>query len=280
MVYLALAIMTSVTVAVLLKVSEGAGRNRLAVALVNYCAASMLTFILWLLGGAIPMSRITVICGIYAGITWVVSLILMMYAIKLIGVAISSAVIRTGVVLPVILSVALWSEMPGALQVVGIVLAAVAVVMLSLKVVRVERKWHWHYALIMALVWLASGAAQLASKLFAEECHPVEREGYLVVLFLVASGFTWLWLKGTGRSIKMGDLSYGTAVGVPNALTGFFLVTALGVVPGIIVFPTSAAAGVLLTVLFGVTIWREKLGLKGAVGIAIAVLALVLVNLK
>jgi len=280
MLYLALAVMTSVTVAALLKMSEGAGRNRLAVALVNYCAASVLTFVLWLAGGAIPVSRITVIYGVYAGITWVVSLILMMYAIKLIGVAISSAVIRTGVVLPVILSVVIWSEKPGKLQVVGIVLAAVAVVLLSLKVVRVEKKFRWHYALIMALVWLSSGAAQLASKLFAEECHEVEREGYLVILFLVASGFTWLWLKGTGWSVKKEDLSYGTAVGIPNALTGFFLVTALELVPGIVVFPVSAAAGVLLTVLLGMTIWREKLGIKGMIGIAVAVLSLILVNHK
>jgi drug/metabolite transporter (DMT)-like permease len=280
MLYLALAVMTSVTVANLLKMSEGAGRTRLAVALVNYCVASVFMFTLWILDGAIPVSGMTILYGVYAGITWVVSLILIMYAIKLIGVAISSAVMRTGVALPVVLSVVIWSEKPGRLQILGIALAAIAVVLLSLKIVRVEKKFHWRYALVMALVWLSSGAAQLASKLFAEECHEVEREGYLVILFLVASGFTWLWLRGTQRSVCRKDLSYGIAVGVPNALTGFFLVTALGLVEGIIVYPVSAAAGVLLTALLGVIIWHEKLGLKGAIGIAIAVLSLVLVNLK
>ena len=90
MVYLILAVLSSVSVAATIKVSETAGRNRVSVALVNYCIAACFMFVLWFVRGAVSVSGITVACGIYAGITWVVSLILMMYAMKLIGIAINT----------------------------------------------------------------------------------------------------------------------------------------------------------------------------------------------
>jgi drug/metabolite transporter (DMT)-like permease len=280
MLYLALAILASVSVAATIKVSETAGRNRVSVALVNYCIAACFIFVLWIVRGGAPCSGATLACGIYAGVTWVVSLILMMYAMKLIGIAITSAMVRIAVVLPVLLSVFVWSEIPGLLQVAGIALAGLAIMLLSLKVVRKEKRFHWPHVLLVAGVWLAAGAAQLASKLFAEACPEGEKDSYLVVLFLVAFAVTWLWLKLLGRTVKTGDFAYGAAVGVPNALSGFFLVSALHVLPGIVVFPTTAAAGVLLTVLLGLFIWKEKLGTKGIIGIATAIAALVLVNLK
>ena len=278
--YLVLAVFSSVTVAAMIKASETAGRNRVSVALVNYCAAAVLMFVLWITRGAPPTSGITVACGIYAGVTWVVSLILMMFAIRVIGLAISAAIVRIAVVLPVLLSVLVWSEMPGALQVTGICLAAAAIFLLSLKVVRKEKGFHWPHVLLVLGVWTAAGAAQLASKLFAELCPPREKDGYLVVLFLVAFAVTWIWLKFTRRSVGKEDLGFGLGVGVPNALSGFFLVSALHVLPGIVVFPTTAAAGVLLTATLGVLLWKEKLGTRGVLGIAAAVAALVLVNLK
>jgi drug/metabolite transporter (DMT)-like permease len=280
MIYLLLAVLSSVTVAAVIKVSETAGRNRISVALVNYCIASVFMAVMWVLHGAGPVSGITVACGIYAGVTWVVSLILVMYAIRLIGVAISSAVLRTGVVLPIVLSILIWSEVPALLQVTGICLAAVAIVLLSLRIMRKEKKFHLPYVLLVLGVWGTAGAAQLSSKLFAELCPPDEKSGYLVILFLTASAFTWVWLKGTRRTVERKDLAFGFAVGVPNALSGFFLVSALQVLDGIIVFPTTAAAGVMLAALLGVFLWKEKLGVKGAAGIAAAVAALVLVNLK
>jgi drug/metabolite transporter (DMT)-like permease len=237
-------------------------------------------FVLWIIRGAVLVSPVTVVCGIYAGITWVVALILIMYSIKLIGIAISSAITRIAVVLPIVLSVFIWMEIPSAWQVIGIALAALAILLLSMKVVRREKKFHWPHVVLVLGVWTAAGMAQLASKLFEEYCPQEEKTGWLVILFLTAFTVTWVWLKIIRRTVERRDLGYGVAVGIPNALSGFFLVSALHLLPAIIVFPTTAAAGVLLTVLLGVAVWREKLGVKGALGIAAAVAALVLVNLK
>jgi len=280
MLFLVLAVLSSVTVAASIKVSENAGRNRISVALINYCIAAVVMFILWLLHGAVSVSGITVVCGVYAGITWVVALVLMMYAIQRIGIAISSAVVRMAVLLPTILSIVIWFEIPSTLQICGIALAAISILLLSLKVVRHENKFHLPDVIMVLGVWVTSGAAQLASKLYAELCPAREKDGYLVILFIVAFGVAWIWLRITGRTVEKKDLGYGVAVGVPNALSGLFLVSALQVLPGILVYPATAAAGVLLTVILGIALWREKLGIKGALGIAAAIIALVLVNLK
>jgi drug/metabolite transporter (DMT)-like permease len=280
MLYLTFAILSGVITAAVMKASETAGRSSVAVALVNYCIAALVMFAAWVAHGGVPLSLITVVCGIYGGITWTFGLVLSMVAIRLFGVAISAAVGRVGIVLPIVLSIAIWLEIPSVVQVVGIALAVVAITFLSLRVVLKGRGVRWRDMLVLLGLWVVAGAAQFASKLYAQVCPQDEKSGYLVVLFVVACCISFTWLKLLRGAIRRGDIAYGVGVGVPNSIGGFFLVSSLHVLPGIVVFPTLGAARVLLVALLGVLFWRERLGVKGAIGIAAAIAALILVNLR
>jgi multidrug transporter EmrE-like cation transporter len=84
---------------------------------------------------------------------------------------------------------------------------------------------------------------------------------------------------GATRHPLLLDLAPGIAVGVCNALQNRFMVAALQRLPGTLVYPFSAAVGLVLTVAVARVAWKERFGPLGTVGIALACGAIVLVNL-
>ena len=74
------------------------------------------------------------------------------------------------------------------------------------------------------------------------------------------------------------ELGFGTIMGMANVLQTHLILKCLESLPGFIVFPATSAVGVLITTVVAVQLLGEKLGLRTYVGIAIAVIALVLLN--
>ncbi len=63
-------------------------------------------------------------------------------------------------------------------------------------------------------------------------------------------------------------------MGLSNVLQMHFILLALGVIPGYIVFPVGSAGAILLTTLIAVGLLGERLSGRSMIGIAISVVAL------
>ena len=277
---LILAVLSSFFVGIALKVSENAGRPRLPVALVNYCVAFVGALVVWALSGSLGFPLPVVLTGVFAGVTWVVSLIAIMYAVKLIGVAISSAVTRVAIIVPIILSLSVWGEEPTVLIISGISLAIFAVVVMSWGSARAPNGIGRANTLCIIGLLCASGLAQLASKLFAQYCASPYKASWSVVLFASAIVTTLVWMAIARVGVSRADLRFGAFVGVPNLLSALFLVAALTQLPAIIVFPTTSAGGMVLLALAGVIMFKERMSRATTLGIVMAVLAVVMVNIR
>ena len=68
-------------------------------------------------------------------------------------------------------------------------------------------------------------------------------------------------------------------LGTVNYTTSAMLILSLDTLPGAVVFPVMAALGLVLTTGFAAWAWREVPGRLGQVGIAVALFAVVLINL-
>ncbi len=82
-----------------------------------------------------------------------------------------------------------------------------------------------------------------------------------------------------GPGTSPATLRWGALLGTTNFGNYLFLVLALSVLPGLVVYPVIAAGEVGLTAVAGVALWKEKVGVRSWLGIALAVLALVLIQL-
>lgn len=78
----------------------------------------------------------------------------------------------------------------------------------------------------------------------------------------------------------VGEWPLGTVLGIVNTLQLVFLLLALRQLPAVIVFPVSAALGIAVNTLASMLFWKERPPPAGWIGIALAIGAVVLLNLK
>ena len=100
--------------------------------------------------------------------------------------------------------------------------------------------------LLLGLLLISQGFAQLALKIFERHCPAGEVTPFVMVLFLSATLLTGIWMAVAKSKVRTGDASFGALIGVPNLLTGSFLTLALQEVNGAIVYSVSNVATLFL----------------------------------
>ena len=265
----------------LLKHAGSRGQNLLAVGSVNYIVAALLSIFSVVGGRNFQFSPPTMIFGTMNGVTYVVCFFLILYAMNARGIAVSMAIVRVAVVIPVLFSIVYWQETPNRWQVVGIILACISLPLLSTRQRSNQQgepaKW---LGLVIATLFLFSGGSQVAMKSFNELSPASEKSMYLLFLFgttMVVSVWLLLWKRIVP---SLGDIVYGVLIGSSNILGSGALIFALEKLPGMIVFPISSSAGLLFTVVIAVSLLGEKLERRTIVGMVMTIVALVFINLK
>ena len=83
----------------------------------------------------------------------------------------------------------------------------------------------------------------------------------------------------TGKKLIPKELLARIAVGVPNYFCSFFLLSALTRLPSFLVYPVFSTGTIILVMLVSTLLFRERPTKKQALGIAMILTALVLLNL-
>jgi len=285
MIWLVLSILTSVIFGSSLKIAEKAGRNRVVVAFANYVAGAGLTAVYLLVYEGWEISWPTVYIGAIAGVTWVAGLITLMVGIKEVGLAYAVSLARLAVLVPITACLFLWDEQLVGIQIVGVALVCVAMVALCSRAAKREGKITARGIALLVMIFFTHGSVKFVMKLYKEvatrEIGHVETAAYMMVLFICAAILTGIWTLAARGKVKGGDFIYGAVAGIPNLFTGAFLILALDAYKndGSLVFTFWDGTCVFILSLLGVVIWKEKLGVRGVVGIILTIAALVLIKL-
>jgi drug/metabolite transporter (DMT)-like permease len=296
------AVLCSSSIAILFALSESMQLNRYAVTTVNYAAAAVVGAVTAAAGGvfrfriwsaadfiaeftgvlgsggsfspsAAPLWAVSV--GLVTGWLFVAAFLLYQYSVRLNGASLSGMFGKLGILLPVLLSLLVWRDFPDPGQWAGIALAAAALALPSLSV-RGGKKVRERVPLLLALLFLAMGAAEFSNKLFqayaAQELSPL----FLSVLFASAflASFALLILTGKGFGLK--ELLLGLAVGIPNLFSSYFLIRALDSIKAAVAFPFFSVGSMSLIALAGVILFRERLSRFDYAGLILAACALLL----
>ena len=137
----------------------------------------------------------------------------------------------------------------------------------------------WPDWLLLVALFLASGAANLSSKVFNEVCPANDNYQFQTMLFVVAFIVTTIICFVRKERVDRRTLEWGALLGAANLGSSVFLILALTAVSGTVAFPISAAAEVAVVAVLGRLVWREHLSRLSVLGLGLAVVALVLVNL-
>ncbi len=279
MLLLAATIVANTSFALILRAAQRRHANDMAVGTINYVVASMFFGILAAISR--PDGATTAATYALAGGSFnVIIYLLLLPAMRLRGVAISIAMVRLAVVIPLAAAILVWNEAPSFVQTYGILLALVAVPMLTLdKGISDQPLTVRRIAVLLGLL-LSNGMTLLMLKAFQMTGFTGARPIYLGVVFAIGAVVCAIaWLRGRKAPLSALEIKWGILLGTSNALTNILMFATLDVLLASVMFPILAAAGLSLSTIFAAIAWREIPGKLGWAGIAVAVVAVVLTNL-
>lgn len=277
MIWLLLATFCSASIALVFKYSETRGLNRYAVTSVNYLTAVLVSAALaGLTNIEFTAVRSGLAIGIPAGICFFLAFVYYQASVKASGAGLAGMFGKLGILMPMILSMALWREYPTAVQGAGILLAISAIALVNVR----EKGQNDHFKSALILLFLFGGLAEFSNKLFQRYGASEEKAYFLLIVFSVAFLVSLGAAIRQGKGIQSADVITGILVGVPNLFSSFFLIRALDDLPTAVVFPVYSAGSMVLILVLSAWLFGERLSLKSYGAIVMTMLSLILINLK
>ncbi len=278
MLYLLLAIASSAMIAIIMRISARRVKANICMLAANYLTCLLLAagyagFRLFPLRS--PGFPITLGMGAFNGVLYLLGFLLLQYNTRKNGVVLSSVFIKLGLLVPIVLSIFLFNEIPTGLQCAGFVLAVGAIILINYE----KGAAFSGFKLPLLLMLLAGGSGDAMSKVFAVYGPAALADPFLFYTF--AGAFLLcialiLWKKEHPDKYAM---IFGVLVGIPNFFSAKFLLMALGHLPGVIVYPTFSVGTILAVTLAGVCLFKERLRRVQWVALAIILAALALLNI-
>lgn len=260
----------------IVKSAQHTNRNPVAVGCINYIFAGIASTIILFFSGHGERDYATISIGASTGVFYVVAYWFLVIAMRQGGVAITMAIARLAVLVPILCSIFIWYEMPSVAQTIGIVCVCAALPFLSIgiggKTAMGSTVW-----LITAL-FITTGFCHLSPKLLHEVAPEGQMTVYLASLFSIAGLLSILLIRWQRIKVGRRDYGHGIILGTCNLLGTYCIAVTLQYLPGTLVYPFTSAAGVVLTTCAATLVWKEKIGRTAYFGICLTVIALVLVN--
>ena len=221
--------------------------------------------------------------SILTGFWFIFTYLLMTASTQRSGVTVTSLSSKLSVVLPTLAGVVLFSEKLNFVATMGIVLALVALVLVVGGKNTTDKgiKINW---LLPVLIFFGTGTGDILMKLTEQQNSSDNMGfmiafiyfiamlfGFLVVAFdLIRGKSKWQWRSAIG----------GITLGVINFFSTFCVYNAMRCFDNVVLFPIYNIGVVCLTALTGWLLFKEKLTWKNYLGLAIAIIAVILITLK
>ena len=255
---------------------------------VNYLIAFCISVWVLSLRQDFAFSKLTLALGIANGVTYAIGFELFTLGIRLSGIVVTAALVRLSIVIPILVAMLFWKEIPNLWQTIGLLLTFAAIPLLSqrekeptykLTPNKPEVSQGLGFAVVITIL-LVTGISRLTMKVFNEMCPIDEKSFYMSLLFGVAT-LIYLGICLYQRTWpNWWEVFYGTLIGICNVVGSWALLIALDQVSALIAFPMSSSGGVLFTMFVGMVFLHERLSRTSLIGAMLAMIALIFVNLK
>lgn len=276
MIYLLLAILSSTMVSVTMRLSTEKVSGNASLLAVNYLTGAVLSAIyagpaqLFPVG---PTLGSTIWLGVISGVLYLSGFAVFQSCVIKNGVVLSAIFMKLGLLVPIVLSVCFFHEVPGLLQILGFLLAVAAIILINFE------KGDMRFRASLIVLLLLAGGADGMSKVYEELGDAALSAQYLCYTFLVAFLLCVLLCILKKDRLGKNEILFGMLVGVPNFFASKFLLRALWDLPAVLVYPCFSVVTILLITLAGVLFFRERLGLRRKVAVGMILVAVALLNL-
>ena len=227
--------------------------------------------------------------SLITGFWFIFTYVLMTASTQRSGVTVTSLSSKLSVVLPTLAGVFLFGEelniwsTTGKLKVLGIVLALVALVLVVVGKGQIDKthKTNW---LLPILIFFGTGTGDILMKLTEQRNQGDNMSFMIAFIYAIALLFgillvaydlirgksKWQWKSALG----------GIGLGIINFFSTYSVYHAMRYFDNVVLFPVYNIGVVSVTALTGWLLFKEKLTWKNYLGLAIAIIAVILITLK
>lgn len=287
MIYLLLSILSSTIIFILFKLFDRYKLNTLQAIVTNYIVACLLGISL----NTNSFSIETIINSqwfygaLSLGFLFIFIFNVMALTAQRNGLSVASVATKMSVVIPVVFGIYVYNESTHFQKLLGIFLALIAVVLVSIKPksnVRLKNN-----LLLPFIVFLGSGIIDTSIKYL--ETNYLEDNGiplFSATIFCVAGiiGLGVLIRKKIKKEFTFNKLSLvgGSVLGIVNYGSIYYLLKALDheSLESSIIFTVNNVSIVMLSALIGLIVFHEKLSIKNWFGVGLAIASILLVTLS
>lgn len=292
MIFVIFAILCSASLNILFKYSEKQQSNRLAVSFFSFLGSTTFSLVLLKsetfamfrdemsssISGQITFltpSFYALLLGLINGFLYFGAFYVLQLSTSKNGSAMTATFNKLGVMVPAVLSVLVFHEVPKLIQIAGVIIASIAILMVYLK-----KEENSIITLRIALIgtFLLGGLADFTSKIFQVHGSAQFENLYLFFTFFFSLIITGLFMLIKDRRIKRLDVIVGLVSGIPSQLISLFLLRSLSSLPGFVVFPLYSVGVILVVNLVNLLFFKERLTRRQSLAIGAIVVAVVLLN--
>lgn len=277
MMYLILAIACSTLISVLMHVSEKYSKNSMSMLAMNYGMCCVMASIF---AGATQLfpasSELPKALGFGAvnGVLYLGGFVLLQWNTSKNGIVLPATFMKLGVLVPTILSIVAFGETPRAVQILGILAAIGAILLINGG--KTEKAGNVGGLILLLLV---GGSADAMSKIY-EELGPVAlKNQFLLYTFAMALILCVVLCVIRKQSVGAADILFGLALGVPNYFSARFLLLSLQNIPAVVAYPSFSVGTIILTALIGTLFLKETLNKRKIAALGVILVALALLNI-
>ncbi|HKL12453.1 MAG TPA: EamA family transporter [Halanaerobiales bacterium] len=306
MLSLFMAILCSSSIALIFKYSEDKRANRYLITSSNYLVASLISLFLVMSSPKIIWPSMTefnlfaqelklvltnqqlkftmessnawaVFIGIIGGIFFFLAFIFYQKSVNEEGVGLAGTFAKLGILIPMILAIFVWNEIPETIQWFGIALALAAIL-----IVNSPFNKDWRQALKWTLIGLFvfGGLGEFMNKFFQYYGRIHEKNLFLFFVFSTAFIISAIYVMIKDYRIKPQEFMIGIFVGIPNLFSSFFLINALDQLKTAVVFPIFSAGSIVVISTGGYFIFGETLNKREKTAIVLTIVALIMINIQ
>lgn len=283
MLNLLIAIIFSAIIPILLKSAHKKHLSEAVILSFNYIIATFISVLTamftYIKSQSISLDKSTliqlIIIGIFTGLMFYGAFFFFQKSVRKNGVSITTAVGKMGIIIPMLLSMVIWQEIPTGFQWVGIIISLLAIAIINIQVDQIRGS---HISMVLFLFFIMGGLGDFGNKYFEMVVGQEHSSLFLALVFasaLIASLPMTLKEKAPSKE----SIFFGIAIGIPNMLTAYFLIAALATVKAAVAFPLYSGGAIVLSMSYSVLRFKEHLKKKDIIGIIMILLALVMINL-
>lgn len=224
--------------------------------------------------------------SLLTGFWFIFTYLLMSYSSQRAGIAVTSLSSKLSVVIPTLLGIFYFGDKTSVTLIIGIALALVALVLIVGKKKgdsSTVKSSGWIVALPV-IIFFGTGIGDVLMK-FTERLSTATNMNFMIAfIYFIALLFGLLIVlfdkvKGKSRFHWKNTVG-GIVLGVVNFFSTYCMYQCMRIFDNVYLFPIYNIGVVIATTLCGVLLFKEKLSAKNYIGLALAILAVILITQK